>query len=68
MISSTLALRTTCYLSMETEYMPWQSALNNLQYFFLMLDRTEVHPLMQVPQIFPSCLQTPLPPFTHDSG
>eukprot|EP00066_Takifugu_rubripes_P011327 XP_003979915.2 PREDICTED: aminopeptidase N-like [Takifugu rubripes] len=46
-ISSTLALRTTCYLSMETEYMPWQSALNNLQYFFLMLDRTEVHPLMQ---------------------
>lgn len=48
MIPSALALRTTCYLSMETEYLPWKSALDNLQYVSLMLDRTEVHPLMQV--------------------
>lgn len=48
MISSTLALRTTSYLSLETEYLPWQAALNNLQYFFLMLDRSEVHQPMQV--------------------
>uniref|UniRef100_H3CNZ6 Aminopeptidase n=1 Tax=Tetraodon nigroviridis TaxID=99883 RepID=H3CNZ6_TETNG len=47
-IPTTLALRTTSYLSMETEYMPWQSALDGLQYYFLMLDRTEVFPPMQV--------------------
>lgn len=36
------------YLSMETEYMPWQSALDALHYYFLMLDRTEVFQPMQV--------------------
>ncbi|XP_037538537.1 aminopeptidase Ey [Nematolebias whitei] len=47
LVSTTLALRTTSYLSQETEYIPWQSALNNLQYYELMLDRTEVYQPMQ---------------------
>ncbi|TKS74008.1 Aminopeptidase N [Collichthys lucidus] len=46
-VTTTLALRTTSYLSMETEYMPWQSALDNLNYYYLMLDRTEVYQPMQ---------------------
>ncbi|NXG08010.1 AMPN Aminopeptidase, partial [Sakesphorus luctuosus] len=41
-INVTLALSTTRFLSQETEYMPWQAALNNLQYFQLMFDRSEV--------------------------
>lgn len=28
--------------------MPWQSALNNLDYYYLMLDRTDVYQPMQV--------------------
>ncbi|XP_029992119.1 aminopeptidase N-like [Sphaeramia orbicularis] len=47
LISTTLALRTTLYLSAETEYMPWQSALDNMQYYYLMLDRTEVYQPLQ---------------------
>ncbi|NWZ72666.1 AMPN Aminopeptidase, partial [Acrocephalus arundinaceus] len=38
----TWALDTTSFLSQETEYMPWQAALNNLQYFQQMFDRSEV--------------------------
>ncbi|NXJ20581.1 AMPN Aminopeptidase, partial [Dicrurus megarhynchus] len=41
-VSVTLALNTTRFLSRETAYMPWQAALNNLQYFQLMFDRSEV--------------------------
>ncbi|NXS37058.1 AMPN Aminopeptidase, partial [Pomatostomus ruficeps] len=41
-INVTLALSTTRFLSRETAYMPWQAALNNLQYFQLMFDRSEV--------------------------
>lgn len=68
LVPTTLALRTTSYLSMETEYMPWQSALDNLQYFFLMLDRTDVYPPMQVQLFSSSCpCQTSLPPLTRDS-
>lgn len=48
LVSTTLALRTTSYLLMETEYIPWQSALDNLNYYYLMLDRTEVYQPMQV--------------------
>lgn len=68
MVSTTLALRTTSYLSMETEYMPWQSALDNLQYFFLMLDRTDVYPSMQV-HLFSSSspCHTSVPSLTRDS-
>uniref|UniRef100_A0A669BMZ5 Aminopeptidase n=1 Tax=Oreochromis niloticus TaxID=8128 RepID=A0A669BMZ5_ORENI len=47
LLSTSLALRTTSYLSKETEYMPWQSALNNLDYYYLMLDRTDVYQPMQ---------------------
>ncbi|NXE95772.1 AMPN Aminopeptidase, partial [Menura novaehollandiae] len=41
-VNVTLALSTTRFLSQETAYMPWQAALNNLQYFQLMFDRSEV--------------------------
>ncbi|XP_041082703.1 aminopeptidase N-like [Polyodon spathula] len=46
-IPTTLALDTTKYLSKDTEYMPWESAINNLGYFSLMFDRTEVNGPMQ---------------------
>ncbi|XP_060779905.1 alanyl (membrane) aminopeptidase-like b isoform X2 [Neoarius graeffei] len=42
-INVTLALNTTKYLINETEYVPWESALNNLEYFILMFDRSEVY-------------------------
>ncbi|NXG22890.1 AMPN Aminopeptidase, partial [Grallaria varia] len=41
-VNVTLALSTTQFLSQETAYMPWEAALNNLQYFQLMFDRSEV--------------------------
>lgn len=47
LVSTTLALRTTLFLSAETEYIPWQSALDNMHYYYLMLDRTEVYPPLQ---------------------
>ncbi|KAI1889463.1 hypothetical protein AGOR_G00163130 [Albula goreensis] len=47
MINITLALRTTEYLSHEREHMPWESAIDNLNYFFLMFDRSEVYGPMQ---------------------
>ncbi|KAJ8249447.1 hypothetical protein GJAV_G00235020 [Gymnothorax javanicus] len=46
-VNTTLALSTTRYLSNERAYMPWASALNNLDYFTLMFDRTEVNGPMQ---------------------
>ncbi|TSS72689.1 Aminopeptidase N [Bagarius yarrelli] len=46
-INVTLALSTTKYLINETEYIPWESALNNLYYFILMFDRSEVYGPMQ---------------------
>lgn len=47
MINTTLALRTTKYLSKERDFIPWESALWNLGYFVLMLDRTEVYEALQ---------------------
>lgn len=47
-INVTLALRTTKYLWNDTEYIPWESALRNLDYFILMFDRSEVYGPMQV--------------------
>ncbi|NXE00863.1 AMPN Aminopeptidase, partial [Chaetorhynchus papuensis] len=41
-INVTVALNTTRFLSQETAYMPWQAALNNLHYFQLMFERSEV--------------------------
>ncbi|KAK2853498.1 hypothetical protein Q5P01_006159 [Channa striata] len=46
-ISTTLALRTTQYLSKERDYIPWESALRNLNYYILMFDRTEVYGALQ---------------------
>ncbi|KFR02502.1 Aminopeptidase N, partial [Nipponia nippon] len=45
-INVTVALRTTRFLSKETAYMPWEAALNNLHYFQLMFDRSEVFGVM----------------------
>ncbi|NXQ59594.1 AMPN Aminopeptidase, partial [Anthoscopus minutus] len=41
-VNVALALNTTRFLRQETEYMPWQAALSNLQYFQQMFDRSEV--------------------------
>ncbi|XP_060892359.1 aminopeptidase N-like [Labrus mixtus] len=46
-IPTVLALRTTKYLSLEREYMPWDSALGSLDFFDLMFDRNEVYGVMQ---------------------
>ncbi|XP_061140166.1 aminopeptidase N-like isoform X1 [Syngnathus typhle] len=46
-IPTVLALETTKYLDQEREYMPWESALNNLDFFYLMFDRSEVYGPMQ---------------------
>lgn len=48
MINTTLALRSTRYLSKERDYIPWESALGNLQYFILMFDRTDVYGALEV--------------------
>ncbi|XP_020036767.2 aminopeptidase N [Castor canadensis] len=42
-IPVTLALNNTLFLTQETEYMPWEAALNSLNYFKLMFDRSEVY-------------------------
>ncbi|XP_057700939.1 aminopeptidase N-like isoform X2 [Corythoichthys intestinalis] len=47
MVDVTLALRTTKYLSKETQYIPWQSAVGNLNFYYLMFDRTEVYGPLQ---------------------
>lgn len=44
----TLALDTTKFLDKEMEYMPWKTAINNLNFYFLMFDRSEVYGPMQV--------------------
>lgn len=48
MISTVLALRTTAYLKEERAYMPWESAISNLDFFYLMFDRSEVYGPLQV--------------------
>ncbi|CAJ1048729.1 aminopeptidase Ey-like isoform X2 [Xyrichtys novacula] len=47
MVNTTLALRTTKFLDKEVEYMPWKTARNNLNYFYLMFDRSDVYGPMQ---------------------
>ncbi|CAB1433688.1 unnamed protein product, partial [Pleuronectes platessa] len=42
-IPTVRALSTTKYLNQERDYMPWQSALGNLNFFYLMFDRSEVY-------------------------
>ncbi|XP_007569290.1 aminopeptidase Ey-like [Poecilia formosa] len=46
-IETTLALRMTTFLNKEVEYMPWETARRNLNYFFLMFDRSELYGPMQ---------------------
>ncbi|XP_039217944.1 aminopeptidase N [Crotalus tigris] len=46
-VGSDLALNTTRYLGLEREYLPWDTALDNLDYFRLMFDRSEVYGPMQ---------------------
>uniref|UniRef100_A0A672QLR6 Aminopeptidase n=1 Tax=Sinocyclocheilus grahami TaxID=75366 RepID=A0A672QLR6_SINGR len=46
-INITLALRTTKYLLHEQEYIPWEAALHDLNYFFQLFDRSEVYGAMQ---------------------
>ncbi|KAK5868074.1 hypothetical protein PBY51_012519 [Eleginops maclovinus] len=46
-IPTVMALKTTKYLNLERDYMPWKSALNNLDFFYLMFDRSEVYGPMQ---------------------
>ncbi|XP_076012190.1 aminopeptidase N-like isoform X2 [Genypterus blacodes] len=46
-VNTTLALRTTEYLYSEQDYIPWESALRNLNYYILMFDRTVVYGALQ---------------------
>ncbi|XP_003969479.2 aminopeptidase N-like isoform X1 [Takifugu rubripes] len=46
-INTTLALKTTKYLAMERDFVPWESALRNLEYYIFMFDRTEVYEALQ---------------------
>ncbi|ROL43252.1 Aminopeptidase N [Anabarilius grahami] len=42
-LNVTIALSLTKYLVNDTEYIPWESALKNLEHFVLMFDRSEVY-------------------------
>lgn len=46
-VNVTLALNMTRYLKGEVEYIPWESALRNFDYFLFMFDRSEVYGPMQ---------------------
>uniref|UniRef100_A0A3P9Q6B5 Aminopeptidase n=1 Tax=Poecilia reticulata TaxID=8081 RepID=A0A3P9Q6B5_POERE len=46
-IPTVRALKTTLYLKNERDYMAWKSALDNLDFFLLMFDRSEVYGIMQ---------------------
>ncbi|XP_067090600.1 alanyl (membrane) aminopeptidase-like b [Osmerus mordax] len=46
-VNVTLALSTTRYLRNDTEFVPWEVAIRNFNYFLLMFDRSEVYGPMQ---------------------
>uniref|UniRef100_A0A673JPB3 Aminopeptidase n=1 Tax=Sinocyclocheilus rhinocerous TaxID=307959 RepID=A0A673JPB3_9TELE len=47
-LNVTIALSLTKYLVNDTEYIPWESALKNLDHLILMFDRSEVYgPIMK---------------------
>ncbi|XP_029378114.1 aminopeptidase N-like [Echeneis naucrates] len=46
-VNVTLALNVTRFLYNETDFHPWDSAMRNFQYIYLMFDRTEVYGPMQ---------------------
>ncbi|XP_040893570.1 aminopeptidase N-like [Toxotes jaculatrix] len=47
LLDVTLALNSTRFLHSERAYIPWESAVRNLEYFSLMFDRSEVYGPMQ---------------------
>ncbi|XP_023275699.1 aminopeptidase N-like [Seriola lalandi dorsalis] len=47
LLNVALALNSTRFLRREKAYLPWESAVRNLEYFVLMFDRTEVYGPMQ---------------------
>ena len=47
-LSYDIAMDVNSYLSQETEYVPWYSALNNLGYIKNMLSRTEAYGAFKV--------------------
>ncbi|XP_044047927.1 alanyl (membrane) aminopeptidase a [Siniperca chuatsi] len=47
LVNVTLALNSTRFLRNERAYLPWESAVRNLEYFVLMFDRSEVYGPMQ---------------------
>ena len=48
MIDQILALEMTAYLQNEIEFLPWDSATNNLAYIKEMLSRTGLYGLFEV--------------------
>ncbi|XP_061628759.1 alanyl (membrane) aminopeptidase-like b [Phyllopteryx taeniolatus] len=42
-VDVTLALNATWFLRSEKDYIPWESAVRNLEYFVLMFDRSELY-------------------------
>lgn len=60
LVNTTLALSTTKFLAKEVEYMPWEVATRNLNYFYLMFDRSEVYGPMQVSDEFSFVIVQPL--------
>ncbi|XP_060892349.1 aminopeptidase N-like [Labrus mixtus] len=47
LVNKVHGLRLISYLISERDYIPWQTALDNLNYYYLMLDRTEVYQPLQ---------------------
>ncbi|XP_049928174.1 alanyl (membrane) aminopeptidase-like b [Epinephelus moara] len=47
LVEVTLALNSTRFLRKERAFLPWESAVRNLEYFVLMFDRSEVYGPMQ---------------------
>ncbi|XP_038130385.1 aminopeptidase N-like [Cyprinodon tularosa] len=48
LVNVTLPLEMTRFLHKEKAFLPWESAVRNLEYFVLMFDRSEVYGPMQI--------------------
>ncbi|XP_038130384.1 aminopeptidase N-like [Cyprinodon tularosa] len=48
LVNVTLPLNLTRFLRKEKAFLPWESAVRNLEYFVLMFDRSEVYGPMQI--------------------
>lgn len=66
LVNVTLALDSTRFLRKETEYIPWEAAMRNLQYFVFMLQHTEAFGPLQ------ACVTNPAQPHppkkTHEAA